>query len=76
LTGRVIAAWPSFALTGSYELDELWEFDDNGLMRRRVASINDIAIEEQAGASSAAALSPTASLCRCTSWPGKSRCRG
>jgi nuclear transport factor 2 (NTF2) superfamily protein len=26
--------------------NELWEFDDNGLMLRREASINDIAIEE------------------------------
>ena len=25
--------------------NELWEFDDAGLMRRRVASINDLAIE-------------------------------
>jgi nuclear transport factor 2 (NTF2) superfamily protein len=27
--------------------NELWEFADNGLMRRREASINDVAIEEQ-----------------------------
>lgn len=26
--------------------NELWEFDDAGLMRRREASINDVAIEE------------------------------
>jgi nuclear transport factor 2 (NTF2) superfamily protein len=26
--------------------NELWEFDDHGLMRRRVASINDLAITE------------------------------
>lgn len=26
--------------------NELWEFDDNGLMRRREASINDLAISE------------------------------
>ena len=26
--------------------NELWEFDDNGLMRRREASINDVAIEQ------------------------------
>ncbi|GAA0467454.1 hypothetical protein Ade02nite_88820 [Paractinoplanes deccanensis] len=26
--------------------NELWEFDDTGLMRRREASINDVAIEE------------------------------
>lgn len=26
--------------------NELWEFDDNGLMRRREASINDVLIEE------------------------------
>ncbi|HUQ52855.1 MAG TPA: nuclear transport factor 2 family protein [Gammaproteobacteria bacterium] len=26
--------------------NELWEFDDNGLMRRREASINDVAIAE------------------------------
>ncbi len=26
--------------------NELWEFDDNGLMRRREASINDVAISE------------------------------
>jgi len=26
--------------------NELWEFDDNGLMRRREASINDLAIDE------------------------------
>src|SRR6201985_2883074 len=26
--------------------NELWEFDEHGLMRRRVASINDVAIEE------------------------------
>jgi uncharacterized protein len=26
--------------------NELWEFDDSGLMRRREASINDVAIEE------------------------------
>ncbi len=26
--------------------NELWEFDDNGLMRRRIASINDQPIEE------------------------------
>jgi nuclear transport factor 2 (NTF2) superfamily protein len=26
--------------------NELWEFDDEGLMRRREASINDVAIEE------------------------------
>ena len=25
---------------------ELWEFDDNGLMRKRFASINDLEIEE------------------------------
>ena len=28
--------------------NELWEFDDGGLMRRREASINDLAIEESA----------------------------
>jgi uncharacterized protein len=28
--------------------NELWEFDDNGLMRRREASINDLAISEGA----------------------------
>ena len=28
--------------------NELWEFDDDGLMRRREASINDVAIEESA----------------------------
>jgi hypothetical protein len=27
--------------------NELWEFDDNGLMARREASINDVPIEEQ-----------------------------
>jgi len=27
--------------------NELWEFDDNGLMRRREASINDVPIEEK-----------------------------
>jgi hypothetical protein len=27
--------------------NELWEFDEHGLMRRREASINDVAIEEQ-----------------------------
>jgi nuclear transport factor 2 (NTF2) superfamily protein len=27
--------------------NELWEFDANGLMRRREASINDVAIQEQ-----------------------------
>jgi nuclear transport factor 2 (NTF2) superfamily protein len=27
--------------------NELWEFDDNGLMKRREASINDVQIEEQ-----------------------------
>ncbi len=27
--------------------NELWEFDDRGLMRRREASINDVAIDEQ-----------------------------
>ncbi len=27
--------------------NELWEFDDDGLMRRREASINDVAIHEQ-----------------------------
>jgi uncharacterized protein len=27
--------------------NELWEFDDDGLMRRREASINDVAIEEK-----------------------------
>ena len=26
--------------------DELWEFDDHGLMRRREASINDVRIDE------------------------------
>jgi len=26
--------------------NELWEFDEHGLMRRREASINDVAIEE------------------------------
>ncbi len=26
--------------------NELWEFDEEGLMRRREASINDVAIEE------------------------------
>ncbi|BBX61910.1 hypothetical protein MSAS_10840 [Mycobacterium saskatchewanense] len=26
--------------------NELWEFDDNGLMRRREASINDVRIDE------------------------------
>ena len=26
--------------------NELWEFDENGLMRRREASINDVPIEE------------------------------
>jgi len=28
--------------------NELWEFDDDGLMRRREASINDVAIEASA----------------------------
>jgi nuclear transport factor 2 (NTF2) superfamily protein len=28
--------------------NELWEFDENGLMRRREASINDVPIEESA----------------------------
>ena len=28
--------------------NELWEFDEHGLMRRREASINDLAIEESA----------------------------
>lgn len=32
--------WRSFG-------NELWEFDENGLMRRREASINDLAIAEQ-----------------------------
>jgi hypothetical protein len=27
--------------------NELWEFDDNGLMSRREASINDVPIEEK-----------------------------
>lgn len=27
--------------------NELWEFDDSGLMRRREASINEVAIDEQ-----------------------------
>jgi uncharacterized protein len=27
--------------------NELWEFDDDGLMRRRLASVNDIEIAEQ-----------------------------
>ncbi len=27
--------------------NELWEFDDNGLMRKRYASINDLAIREE-----------------------------
>ncbi len=27
--------------------NELWEFDDNGLMRKRFASINDLAIRNQ-----------------------------
>src|SRR6266566_8321498 len=27
--------------------NELWEFDDNGLMRRRIASINDVPIAER-----------------------------
>ncbi|MEZ5945173.1 MAG: nuclear transport factor 2 family protein [Planctomycetaceae bacterium] len=27
--------------------NELWEFDDEGLMRRREASINDVAIEDE-----------------------------
>ena len=26
--------------------NELWEFDEHGLMRRRVASINDLRIDE------------------------------
>ena len=26
--------------------NENWEFDENGLMRRRIASINDLSIEE------------------------------
>jgi nuclear transport factor 2 (NTF2) superfamily protein len=26
--------------------NELWEFDDQGLMRRRIASINDVPIAE------------------------------
>jgi nuclear transport factor 2 (NTF2) superfamily protein len=26
--------------------NELWEFDENGLMRRREASINDVRIDE------------------------------
>ena len=29
--------------------NELWEFDDDGLMRRREASINDVAILETDG---------------------------
>ena len=32
--------WRSFG-------NELWEFDENGLMRRREASINDVRIEEE-----------------------------
>jgi uncharacterized protein len=27
--------------------NELWEFDDSGLMRRRIASINDAAIQQE-----------------------------
>lgn len=27
--------------------NELWEFDDNGLMKKRFASINDLSIEEK-----------------------------
>lgn len=27
--------------------NEMWEFDENGLMRKRFASINDLAIEEK-----------------------------
>ena len=27
--------------------NEMWEFDENGLMRKRYASINDLAIEEK-----------------------------
>ena len=27
--------------------NELWEFDENGLMQKRYASINDLEIEEQ-----------------------------
>src|SRR5262249_27607573 len=29
--------------------NELWEFDDHGLMRRREASINDVQIDETEG---------------------------
>ncbi|MEL4881492.1 DUF1348 family protein, partial [Shewanella algae] len=27
--------------------NELWEFDENGLMRKRFASINDLPIKEE-----------------------------
>lgn len=27
--------------------NELWEFDENGLMRKRYASINDLEIQEE-----------------------------
>jgi nuclear transport factor 2 (NTF2) superfamily protein len=38
--------------------NELWEFDDDGLMRRREASINDVAIAEASVSSSGPLLAP------------------
>ena len=55
--------------------NELWEFDDNGLMRRREASINDVAITESDGGSSVPAPRATGGRSPCGSRGSqRSRC--
>ena len=43
--------------------NELWEFTDDGLMRRREASINDVPIARSDGASTAPGLQPSVDYC-------------
>ena len=44
--------------------NEQWEFDEHGLMRRREASINDIAIKEKRAALPLAGARPAPGRCR------------
>jgi Protein of unknown function (DUF1348) len=47
--------------------NELWEFDSNGLMSHREASINDVPIQEKTGVPSTPAPNPGAKSSRCGS---------
>jgi nuclear transport factor 2 (NTF2) superfamily protein len=46
MTTKLLIPNPPPVIAPPFTLDELWEFDERGLMRRREASINDISMLE------------------------------